>query len=465
MANNKKGAAKAPKAPAAPTVETPATEEVKTPTTVGVLDMTKFMENVTSATSEGLDPNRRVDLLRMMHETFRTDPNAAQRYKMSQDVVDQINGITAIGQIAALACEVTFAKNPFAIKMNVAQLAAITEVGNAVGVTLDVKALPAPDADGNVTVESSQIKVSQEKQEQIKAEQKIEDNIPELDPTKVEDEEGVRNAIMYLLVHRLNGWEKIHDSINFYRAWLNIQAAKSEEKDAELAKIKAYSDLDILNMIKELVGKCPYVLNGMGHAMFVITASAKSPIQAFCMFRNTTKNKKTGAHAIDDNTVAAYVKSLVTWSAETSIKDAEATIEGYKKDIDLLTEKDAKANEKAIADLKEKIVAATSKIAHYNETIGYVHDAPENIPTEFLANYKAKDLPTNRIYKAVVDSYYDDVNLSEMKPESVYHNIEQRVGIITNLFRNPSAGLPQYAEGNITSLEPVNGTTETEGKN
>lgn len=451
MSNKKTKKTNIPEAPAeeAQVVNVPAQQ------TANVLDMTKFMENMTSATAEGLDPNRRVDLLRMMHETFRQDPNAAQRYNMPQDVVEKINGITAIGQIAALACEVTFAKNPFAVKMNIAQLAAISEVGEAVGVTIDMKALPAPGDDGTVTVESTAINVNEETKKKIKKEKEIEDSGSEPDPTKINNHEELRNALLWIMIHRVSGWEKIHDAINFYRSYASVVASKAENKDEELAKVKALTDLDILNLVKATVGKCPYVLNGMGRAMFTTTSIAKSPISAFCMFRNTTKNKKTGAYAIDDAAVANYVRSLITWCSEVNIANAKESIATYENDIKVLEEKDAKANEAGINDLKSKIEKANDSIKHYEEALSYVNEPSGEFVESFIDNYKAKDQTAMRTWKAISDSFYDDVKLSEMKPEGVYYNMKQRAGIITNLFRDPMAQLSEYAEGNITPLEPT----------
>ena len=88
--------------------------EVKS--SINVIDMGKFTESTRQNTAGGMDPNRQVDLMKMMHETFRIDPDAAAKYGMVPDAVDKINRITAIGQVALLANEIAFAQNPFAIR-------------------------------------------------------------------------------------------------------------------------------------------------------------------------------------------------------------------------------------------------------------------------------------------------------------------------------------------------------------
>lgn len=447
----------------APVIEEPQ-KDTTNPAKVEVLDMTKLMQNMTHTAVEGLDPNRRVDLLKMMHETFRVDPSATQRYNMSQETVDKINAITAIGQVAALACEITTAKNPFAIRMSKAQLEAIVEVGNEVGVNIDVKALPAPTADGTITVQSENIKVSKEAQKKIKEEHKLEKDAPELDPTKITTNEGLVNALTYILSNRLNGYEKISHSINFYKSWLKIQASKAENKDEQIKKIDEMTNAHLLEEISERVSTCPYVLNGMAHYMHTTTAVSKSPISAFAMFRNATKNKKTGVPAIDDTVIADYVKVLVKWVAKSNIKLANEKIETYKKDIDLLS-KDAKANEKAIESAKEKIAGIEKSIEYNNNTIALISNPESTVPDTLIEKYKAKDADARRIFKAIVDTYYPGIDLKSVKISDVYHNVEQYAGIITNMFKEPLEKFDNYAEANIVELTKIDPSeTQSEEK-
>ena len=74
------------------------------------------MENLTNMSPEqmaahvvGLDPNHRMDLITVMHETFRKDPMAATHTGMPQETVNSINRINAVMQVAALTCEITLA--------------------------------------------------------------------------------------------------------------------------------------------------------------------------------------------------------------------------------------------------------------------------------------------------------------------------------------------------------------------
>lgn len=438
------------KAPAAPAAQ-PA--EKKTEKKAEVLDMTNFVKSVQTTSVEGLDPNRRVDLLRMLHETFRMDVNAAERYHMSPETIAKINEISAIGQVAALACEITYAKNPFAVRMSLSQLEAIKEVGAAVGVSIDTKALPAPDENGAVEISSEAIKVDKETKEKIKAEEEVRETTVELDPNKIENEEQLILAIKQIMVTRESAFQKINESLNFYQAYRKIQASKSNDK-AVLEKENNVSRIDLLHDMAKLVGDCPLVMQGVGRYMYQVTATSKSPITAFCMFRNTTKNRKTGVYALSDEEIAEYVRTLVEWTTDAKIAKEEQRISELKKNLEVL-KKDEKKNEKGIKDTEEKIETATHNIQHFKDVISYVACPTNEVPANFIENYLAKDTTAIRTFKSITDSYYDDIVIKEMKQDGVRHNVEQLAGIITNMFRDPTARLEEYSKANLVDLEPI----------
>ena len=72
-----------------------------------------------------------------------------------------------------------------------------------------------------------------------------------------------------------------------------------------------------------------------------------------------------------------------------------------------------------------------------------------------MKDYSDKEAYATRVVKYITDSYYDDVILSEMKPDGLRHNIEQYAGIIINLFRDPATKIEKYRASNIVPLEPI----------
>ena len=116
-------------APRTPKIEVPLTEQVE------------FTPESYSKTMHGLDSNHVVDLLKMQHETFRMDPNASKRYKISQDTVDKINRINAMSQVAIYAQEVTLGNTQFALTMNAAMKGEIQEIARQLEIKIDTTKL------------------------------------------------------------------------------------------------------------------------------------------------------------------------------------------------------------------------------------------------------------------------------------------------------------------------------------
>lgn len=439
-----------------PTVE-PEVVNNKNQKPIQVLDLNQFIENVGKTTQEGLDPNRRVDLLKMMHETFRTDPDAAKKYGMSQDTVDSINRITAIGQVAALACEVALGKNPFAVKMSTSQLVALNEVGQEIGINIDIKSLPAPDANGIVTVQKEDIKVSKETKDQLKKEEEIKASNTEIDPTKIETEKDLTKALNFILVDRNNVYSKLSETINFYRAYLSFRASKSENKDEELKKIESKSNVTLFKEIRALIGKCPLVINGIGRSMVTFTSTTKSPISAFCMLRNSTKNKKTGVPAISDQEVADLVRILVEWAVEIQIAEQNEKIAKTEENIKTLS-KDKKANAKGIEDCKSKIETYKNNIEHLQSVVDIVVNPSSDSADNLLTELASKEERARRIFNYIVDTYYSDIDVKDVDAATLKHNVQQYAGIILNLFRDPVTPLLDYSEANI--IVDLTGSTE-----
>lgn len=416
-----------------------------------VTDLDAFIASVGKASQEGLDPNRRVDLLKIMHETFRMDPDAAKKYNMSQEIVSKINHATAIGQVAALACEAAFGKNPFAISLSKSQLLTLIEVGETIGVTFNQNALPAPKEDGTIEVPSTAIQVSKETEKQLKEEEELKAAKPTVDPTKIESEEDLEKALNFIMVDRANAYQKLADAINFYRAYLDFKASKSENKDEELKKNAAKNNVDLLKEIRTFIKKSPIVINGIGRSMATFTASSKSPVPAFCILRNSTKNKNTGVPAITDQEVADFARVLVEWAVENQITEQEAKIAACQKDIETLS-KDKKANANGIKDCEEKIETYKKNIERFHETISCMSEPSFDVVDNLLTNFNEKDTIARRIFNYVEDSYYSDVDTKTVDAATFKHNIQQYAGVITNMFRDTSTQNLEYAEANIVDL-------------
>lgn len=407
----------------------------------------------------GLDPNHTVDLLKMMHETYRLDPTAAQKLNISQDSVDKINRITAIGQVAILTNEIMIAQTPFAVAMRVTQLEAIKEVAPMLGVTIDTKALPEPKGDGTIELPSNAVKVSKEAQKAVKEEQAVAAEKVELDPTKIEKEEDLKKSLLNILV-KGNGSENLYDkivtAINFYESYLGIQAGKSKDPEAARAALKEKTRADFLLDISHLLGKCTFTIGGIAKFMYENTERTQSPVVAFCTLRDASLNKKTGMPQIDDQMVADIVKVLIRWYADSEITTTNESIASMQKDLELL-KKDEKKNAKAIESGKKVIENAKKHISDVEAVVTFVNMPGRDIIDNFPANYtdnKAEGFKLARmIGSKIMKSYYGDTNVKAVKMDSLVHNLQQYMGVITNMFLPPLNRIMDYSEANIGELE------------
>lgn len=432
--------------PAAP-VEKTTQEEVKSP--INVIDMGKFTESTRQNTAGGMDPNRQVDLMKMMHETFRIDPDAAAKYGMVPDAVDKINRITAIGQVALLANEIAFAQNPFAIRMRKSQLEAILEIAPLIGVEINEKLLPAPDKNQEIEVSSKAIKVSSATKKQLKKENEVIDKKePEMDVDKIATIEDMKTSLTYLLSQRQNVFSNIEKAISLYVAWKVLNATKSGNKD-EVEKINTTSRTDILEEIINIVKEAPIVIGGIGNFMYTATAYSKSPISAFCHFRNTSFDRKTGTPTVDDQLIADLTKALIIWATDIKIAENKKSIEAVTKNIEVLKTDETK-NAAAIKDQTEKLETLNNNFSHFNDIIDYVKNPSSDVADNLLDEVSNKDAAAMKTYKSILDSYYTGIDLATVDAVALKHNIQQYAGIITNMFRDPGATIKTYNESNIT---------------
>lgn len=418
----------------------------------------------------GMDPNRRMDLIRVMHETFRMDPMAAQHTGFSQDAVNQINKINAAMQAAALICEVTQAKNKFTALIPQKMVNTLEEISAEVGIHFNTKMLPAPDKDGNIAVPSDAIIIAPETKKQAKEEIAIVNALPELNPSTISSHSQLREAIIYTLADtktNVKPYDRINAAIDLFKSWKYFHPQDEKEKES-IGKI----DRAVLlhDMIK-LVGSCPFSITGFSNIMYTAVAQTKSPIPAFCMFRNNSRVpivEGKVVYPVDDATVANFVKHIVIWNAESQIKRDQESIAKCKKNISVLN-KDKKANAAAIERENKKIEGYEGAIVSYNDIIGIMtspsQDYANNIH-ETYDNRESDDYRTvHRLCSNIMESYYPDIK----DPKTIQHksfldNMQQHIGKINNLFCDPASQDVNYIDGNITEFifeEPKDEESET----
>ena len=426
---------------------------------------------LTTAGGASMDRNRQVDLLKMAHDRFFLDENAAEHTGFPQGTIDKLNHINALGIAVCVCNEVKYGTSDFAVVIRKSALPELAEALKEIGVSFDeTKLLPSTEDAEAVEVPANAVTVSEETAKNIEkdAEARAATAGKIFDPTKLKDEEELKKALSGFLA--MNRDSKLMDSImqcvNFYKAYRSIEAKRAiesavktlkETKDKQykenaekslasaksnLERINGMSFHDVFREVVNLTGRVGTLTYGIGAHLFNVTATSGSPVSAFCELRDHSTNKETGVCKYTDNQIADAVRCLVLISADEVRSKGTTMIEEENK----LPEKDR---------VKAHIDTANKNIAFADKATAAVLAAPG----EFVENLKKNFLDGNSFAKKTVISikraYYRDVApemMAKVKPNSMLDNATQYAGVISNLFRNPSDPLVGYAKENISDL-------------
>lgn len=459
-----------------PQVEAPVVDkkETKAPAQVNVMtigDLDKIKESY--AKNGGLDPNHRVDVLMGIKTYFKDDPNAAANTGVSQEAVDKINGIAAIGFVAALGDEIIMGTSSWAAKLRLTQIEAINSVNQLTGISIDTKALPAPAADGTVEVNSKNIKMTKETKAKLAEEKKVNEEAEKKskeymsNPTLIENDDQLKEALGFQLVNKkiARPVERLLTTANFYRSYLTIKAQSAENKDAELARIKALTDAELLQDISTMVPPT-FTNEGFGKYLCKCAKDAKSVIPAFGLFKRATINRETGVAKFTDVEVASLVRTLIIWNATSQIALISESIEDHNNNIKILS-KNAEANKAGIEKENEAIADCHEMIKVFQDIIGLATDPSFDLADGFIKAYKDENDPLHNdavvVYNSIVKTYYDGVEISELEHDTLLLNVQQHIGIILNYFTSDIVKREEYSEDNL--VEFASETAEGDSKN
>ena len=395
-------------------------------------------KNLAGSTQSSLDANHRVDLLHLADDIFRKDPDAERKFSL--EVRDGVNAIVAAGVVAAIADEAVYGNSTFSAVLNHTMYPQLLVAAKDMGITLpNVKALPV-DENGNVTVDSKEVKVSKKAKEKLTEEHAIEDEKPELDPVKVASmsEEDLKKALQYLLIvgpKKTNIKNTLVSVVDFMRTYRMTMADKAENS-AE-AKLK-YDNYTVDQWLMDAFSyvKPTFLLHGIGRGLITMASLDKSPISSFCILRKTLSDPETGQPVWDEQSIADAVKAIIYLVANNAIADEQ-------KNLDAL---DKKA--KDYKDVSEKY---KNSIQHYKDILGYVTNPdPETVSSLIEKMDKDKDPVAIKIYGRIKDQYYPNSARGGFK--NMDYNIVQHAGIICNMFKPLADQDETYAEINLHDL-------------
>lgn len=444
MAKETKKGAKAPKTTKTPKVEVPPTEET---VVVETTETTGFSpQQMIGSTGSSLDANHRVDLIHLMDDVFRKDPNAEKRFTL--ELRESMNQIVVMGIVASLADEARFGNSTFTAVLSGTAYPQLVVAAHTMGIKLpDIKALEVKE-NGTVEIPSSEFEnVNEEAAKQMDAEHKIEtegdSGSIELDPVKVAkmDEDALKKALSYILITGPKLKKSVKDTlvscVDFMRDYRMAQA-DSAEKPAEVKdKLDSRSVYDWLNDAFSYV-KPTHLLSGIGVGMKVLVETEKNGVSAFMILRGSLTDKETGVPCWDDQSIADAARAITKWSCEDSIA----------KDTEKLNALDPKAK-----DYKKTKEGFENSIAHYKSIIDDVTNPNFNIIDDMENLLESGNHAVVSMAARIRNAFYPEtVKKPASDYKNLYNNIKQRAGIIANMFREPGNFNQNYSEANLSDL-------------
>ena len=428
--------------------KTEAIEEVKTEVIQEVTPKDVTPEKVISRKNSGLDANHQVELLGLASKFFHDDPDAVHKY--GKDVTDNMNRITAAGIVVALADEAVNGTSFFSAVMNKSAYPMLVSVAKDMGIELpEIKKLEVKD--DIVTVNSSDIEVSEETKEELKTENIVEkkgsEGSIELDPVKVAhlDENALKEALKYLLVTSLKHSKSIKDALvqtvdfmHDYRIELARQAENSTEAMNKYEDRTMYEWLsDIFYYVKPTTH-----MKGIGQGMWALVEREHSPLSAFLILRGALTDKETKKACWDDQSIADTVRAFVELICMDNIEKEKVA----------LGELDQKKK-----GYRELAKAHEDQIKRNEDVMKSLHDISFTIVDHYGdSEFKDEHLKPimNMAFGRLRKLYYPECALDKHY-DGIYENMKIRGGIILNLFRAPGEKNSVYGEENLTEVKEV----------
>lgn len=462
MANKNKKAAsaaqEAAKIAAAPKEETKKTPQV-TEEEAQILKMGNMLKN-----SNRMSADSKAIVANLLQKRVIENPNAPEQ------VIDGASVVIDAMLADVIVTGVAMGEDVFAmiIRKDENKYLALQSMLNAQGISLPAfKTLPAPTDDQLkaagvnllpaesvvVAVEKKNVdkKVIEKKKQELKAAAKK----PSLDPTKIKDEKELKENLTFIFVDsNSTPTERILKAINFYSAYLNVQAKGDK---AEEEKVAALSKEDLLQQITELIGPATFVMSGMMYQPCRATNETGVPVSAFCIVKRMFETSKVFNDKMDDEFIAAVTKVLVTWSCKSRINEYETMLTRNKANLKKL-ESDKTKNAAAIKVETTVMRANEAEILGYQSIINSLTNVNFGTIASLAEDYKNTDKNTlkfknaRRIVANVISAYYPDTNVSDYEEDDALNAATILAGKVMNLFANPAERNVNYIDATMPVL-------------
>ena len=320
---------------------------------------------------------------------------------------------------------------------------------------------------GKNNVEKS---VIDKKKEEIRATEKAVEN-----PADVKSDEQLKASLTAMLIKPVGNDEanknrpdpRVQRTINFYNGYLTIQANNAENKEEALKKVKEKSRIQLLTEISEIVGPCPFALSGIAKFLRNRAFETGSPISSYCFYRRCAIEKGKDA---DDQYVADLVRTILVWSCKSNIAEFNKLLETQEKNVK--NEKGAAktATEAAIRYNKTQIEEMKRIIDEVSEPN---FDCVDSLIEDYNSDEKSEKYAlSHRVVDDIMKTYYPEVDRTKVDEMSMLAAVQQRAGIIVNMFCGPLNQNQAYCEANVNDIvekkveeKPAESAAEGESKN
>uniref|UniRef100_A0AAU8B9V0 Uncharacterized protein n=1 Tax=Dulem virus 42 TaxID=3145760 RepID=A0AAU8B9V0_9CAUD len=401
----------------------PVVEEVVDATVVEQPDITKMKKNLVSRNNSDLSADGQVKLLDLAARFFHDDPHASDKY--GTKVVDNMNKLTAVGIIVAMADQATNGQTAIGYAFSEPKMYnTLSEVASEMGIHLpEIKKLPI--IEGAPTLQTDKIKVDKEVKEALKVENNIQkegdEGSIEIDPVKVAhmSEDDLKKALTYILItsfkHDKNIKESLVKAVDFMHDY-RIELARQAQNATEA--MNKYEDRTMKDWLTDIFAyvKPTVYMKGIGRGMWELVRKENSPLSAFLIFRNYLTNKETNVPEWDDQSIADAVYILVKMICDMNIQNetiARDNLDKKKKDYNDL------------------IKFHNEQIKINKQIINNITDIDFSILDTFDVDNPTKVTAKTRI----LEQYYNDAITALPPYKNLHENVKLQGGIILNLFR------------------------------
>lgn len=376
-----------------------------------------------AAKAKVMSPDSKVNLACLMQKRFIDNPDATMKYSQAflneaDNLIDNI-ALLAILDLREECIEKGLDLNT---EINGNRVFQVEEACKMLGITLPKpKLLPEGQQSFNFVDAIVDTNIDNAVKEDRQTRKKIVEKLPELDPSKIENDEQVVMALEHQLRSAPNGIKGLIIATDWLRDYTLFKTNKPEEKPALKLEPIGYWIEEILKLVKPTL-----LLTGIGRSIYVNIAQDGNPLSGHAVTHNQT---------LDENRTPLLTEEQIA---------NLVTILLQKNVLFILEKEPEEMKGKSIADDR-----AMQALLRGSETL--------------IDKIMSQEEPTDKKAYAMIRNAYFPVGKKYIDLESQMRN---KIGQILNLYLPISERMEQYPDVfEVRVAEEADPAQETEKKN